>query len=461
MRIILGFLAALCVLLVVSGVAEGQQDEGPFYEVQPDDTLYSIAQQFGLTMQALQDANRIADPSILAIGQQMLLPGYVGINGMVSTRPLLPGETLRTLPLQLGTDRSTLVYLNRIVNPAALYLGQPLIHIVPEYEEAAPTGQFVPMTSTDSLLGLAVRSGHSLFELWMLNGKPAPGSLVVGDFIYLPSEHPLEELPVPFEHISISPGHPRQGQSVVIKVIVAEGANVSGHFAETDLNFAELASEHIGLFGINTMTAPGVYPLILRAHTSERDRVDLEMRLPVSDGAYQLQRIDLLPEKAQLLLDKELRALEETIVEGAVSNFSVEKHWEGPFQLPISSDYITAGFGLRRSYNGGDFSTFHGGTDFGAPDGFPIHAPAAGIVVLAEELRIRGNATLIAHGLGVYTGYWHQIGLDVSVGQHVQAGEVIGRVGETGLSTGAHLHWEVWINGTQVDPLEWLQLGIP
>jgi murein DD-endopeptidase MepM/ murein hydrolase activator NlpD len=83
------------------------------------------------------------------------------------------------------------------------------------------------------------------------------------------------------------------------------------------------------------------------------------------------------------------------------------------------------------------------------------------VVALAEELRIRGNATLIDHGHGVYTGYWHQLGLDVTLGQRVQAGEVIGRVGDSGLSTGTHLHWEVWVNAIQVDPMEWLQVEIP
>ena len=81
--------------------------------------------------------------------------------------------------------------------------------------------------------------------------------------------------------------------------------------------------------------------------------------------------------------------------------------------------------------------------------------------VLAEELPIRGNTTVIEHGRGVYTGYWHQVSIDVSVRQRVQAGDIIGRVGDSGLSTGTHLHWEVWINGIQVDPLEWLQLDIP
>ena len=99
--------------------------------------------------------------------------------------------------------------------------------------------------------------------------------------------------------------------------------------------------------------------------------------------------------------------------------------------------------------------------DFGAPEGTPIHAPAAGEIVLAEELRIRGNATLIDHGYGVYTAYWHQSELSVSVGQKVQSGEVIGHVGDSGLSTGPHLHWEVWVNGVRVDPLEWLGAKIP
>ncbi len=461
MRIIFGFLAALCVVFVVSGVAGGQQFEGPFYEVQPGDTLYSIAQQFGSTVQSLQDANGIVDPSILAIGQQLLLPGYDGITGMVRTRPLRPGENLHTLPLQLANERSALLQLNRIVNPAALYLGQPIIHLVSEHEEDAHTGQFVLANSADTMLGLALRAGRSPVELRLLNAWPGPRSLVSGEFVYLPGEQPLGAAPTPFEHISIAPEHPVQGQPVVVRVKVAAGATVSGRFAESDLHFVKLSNEHIGLFGVNAMAVLGVHPLILRVNTLEGYSAALEMRLPVADAGYQQQRIVLLPEKADLLLDDEARAAEEAVIERAASDFSAEKHWEGRFQPPVSSDYVTAGFGVRRSYNGSGFRTFHTGVDFGASGGTPIHAPAAGVVVLAEELPIRGNTTVIEHGRGVYTGYWHQVSIDVSVRQRVQAGDIIGRVGDSGLSTGTHLHWEVWINGIQVDPLEWLQLDIP
>ena len=98
----------------------------------------------------------------------------------------------------------------------------------------------------------------------------------------------------------------------------------------------------------------------------------------------------------------------------------------------------------------------NGGIDFGAPAGTPIRAAAGGVVALADQLQIRGGATILDHGWGVFTAYWHQASVLVKPGQAVQAGEVIGTVGNTGLSTGTHLHWEVWANGNQVDPTQWL-----
>ena len=461
MRIIFGFFAALCVLFAVRGVAGGEQPEGPYYEVRSGDTLYSIAHQFGSTVQTLQDANGITDPYILAIGQRLLLPGYVGINGLLGTHPLRPGENLRTLSLQLGTDRSVLLQLNRIVNPAALYLYQPLVHLVPEQVESVRTGRFMLATSADTLLGLALRVGRSPFELGLLNGWNAQHSIVPGEYVYLPGEQPLGSFPAPFESISLAPEHPVQGQTVVITVASSLGAILSGSFAEGDIKFAALANENIGLFGINAMAVPGVYPLILRARTAEGHSMALEMRIPVAGAGYQLQRIVLVPQKAQLLLDGDARDEEDAVIERAVTGFRADGEWEGQFRPPVPTDYITTPFGLRRSYNGSAFRTFHGGVDFGAVEGTPIYAPAGGLVVLAEELRIRGKATLIDHGRGVYTGYWHQSELVANVGQRVEVGEIIGHVGDSGLSTGTHLHWEVWVNGTQVDPLEWLRLNIP
>jgi murein DD-endopeptidase MepM/ murein hydrolase activator NlpD len=135
--------------------------------------------------------------------------------------------------------------------------------------------------------------------------------------------------------------------------------------------------------------------------------------------------------------------------------------WEGTFGLPIASNRVTSPFGTRRSYNNGPVGGFHTGTDFGAGNGTPIYAPAAGRVALAEELVVRGNSVLIDHGLGVFSGYWHQSDLAVQEGQTVQPGDPIGYVGDTGLVTGNHLHWEMRVGGIAVDPMQWTEMAVP
>jgi murein DD-endopeptidase MepM/ murein hydrolase activator NlpD len=74
---------------------------------------------------------------------------------------------------------------------------------------------------------------------------------------------------------------------------------------------------------------------------------------------------------------------------------------------------------------------------------------------------VRGNATYIDHGWGVYTGYLHQSQLLVQAGDRVETGRLIGMVGNTGRVTGPHLHWEVWVGGVPVQPLEWTSRSYP
>ena len=81
--------------------------------------------------------------------------------------------------------------------------------------------------------------------------------------------------------------------------------------------------------------------------------------------------------------------------------------------------------------------------------------------MFAGPWTVRGNATVIDHGWGVYSGFWHQSAIQVQVGDMVEQNQVIGLVGGTGRVTGAHLHWELWVNGVQVDPLDWLIQAYP
>jgi murein DD-endopeptidase MepM/ murein hydrolase activator NlpD len=115
---------------------------------------------------------------------------------------------------------------------------------------------------------------------------------------------------------------------------------------------------------------------------------------------------------------------------------------------PVSGP-VTSPFGYR-------WGRLHAGIDIGVAYGTPIHAAASGTVVLAGWTGGYGNYTCIDHGGGLATCYAHQSSYAVSGGAQVAQGQVIGYVGNTGHSFGAHLHFEVRINGTPVDPLGYL-----
>ncbi len=110
---------------------------------------------------------------------------------------------------------------------------------------------------------------------------------------------------------------------------------------------------------------------------------------------------------------------------------------------------IVSPFGMR-------WGRLHAGVDIAAPTGTPIHAAAAGTVVLMGWVGGYGNYTCIAHGGALSTCYGHQSRFATSQGAHVEAGQVIGYVGCTGHCFGPHVHFETRINGTPVDPAGYL-----
>lgn len=112
---------------------------------------------------------------------------------------------------------------------------------------------------------------------------------------------------------------------------------------------------------------------------------------------------------------------------------------------------LSSRFGLRRIFNGQPRNP-HSGLDFAAPAGAPVRAPAAGTVADAGDYFFNGQTVFIDHGQGLISAYMHLSRIAVRPGQRVAAGELIGAVGSTGRSTGAHLHWTVILNGTAVDP---------
>ena len=127
----------------------------------------------------------------------------------------------------------------------------------------------------------------------------------------------------------------------------------------------------------------------------------------------------------------------------------------GYFTLPIPSAVITSPFGPRLDPLTG-LMGFHPGVDFGANFGTPIQAAGDGTVVWAGPDGGYGNCTIIDHGHGLATLYAHQSNILVHLGDQITHGQVIGQVGSTGYSTGPHLHFEVRVNGSPVDPVPYL-----
>ena len=121
---------------------------------------------------------------------------------------------------------------------------------------------------------------------------------------------------------------------------------------------------------------------------------------------------------------------------------------------PVSG-IITSRFGYRSS-PGGIGSTNHKGLDIAAKAGTPIYAAAGGTVTYSGYQGALGNLVIINHGNGVETYYGHCSSLNVSVGQKVEAGYKIATVGKTGAATGYHLHLEVHVNGTAVNPQNYI-----
>ncbi|MAQ71323.1 MAG: peptidase M23 [Alphaproteobacteria bacterium] len=140
---------------------------------------------------------------------------------------------------------------------------------------------------------------------------------------------------------------------------------------------------------------------------------------------------------------------------GRIGYFKADGHSakKGLLSTPVDGARMSSGFGMRHHPVLG-YSKMHKGTDFAAPTGTPIYAAGDGVIEKASRFGAYGNYVRIRHNDNIKTAYAHmsRFGKDVKSGSTVKQGEVIGYIGTTGRSTGPHLHYEVLLDGTQVNP---------
>jgi len=169
---------------------------------------------------------------------------------------------------------------------------------------------------------------------------------------------------------------------------------------------------------------------------------------------------DLLEQERKRIEEEERRKKEAAEAANQNNQGSTDSDYvadnSGDFRWPLNvSGTITSNFGNRTSPTAGA-SSYHKGIDISAPSGTPIVAAASGRVVTATYSSSAGNYVMIYHGNSTYTVYMHCSSLSVSVNDEVKKGQVIAALGSTGISTGAHLHFGISVNGSYVNPLSYV-----
>jgi murein DD-endopeptidase MepM/ murein hydrolase activator NlpD len=463
-------LASLLLIAASAAPVQAQASEPlptTVHIVERGETLLSIAQKYGTTVDAITHTNGITDPRDIYVGQNLVIPAGGIETGTMEVVPYVvqAGDTVSSIARRYGTTWQTLVHINALLSPNSIYPG--LVIQVPKVVSASETQVSFPRTVSgliydvrpdDTLSRIAL---HYNISPWTLAANNDPTRLTLiypGQNLVVPGED-TGPLPAPFRTIEVQPLPAPQGTTMMIAVYTTEPVKLQGRLFDQDVYFAEERGVYYGMVGVHVFTEPGMYELTLTAWDSTGHDTSLTTEVIVTAGRFGYERIDLPADRASLL-DPAVVAAEQQRLDTIQHTFTPERHWTAPLQRPCVGT-ITAYYGTHRAYNDGPYTSYHSGVDFRAPSGTSVYASAAGTVVMAEPLTVRGNVVFIDHGWGVLTGYWHLSSIEVAVGQHVEQGELIARVGNTGLSTGAHLHWEMWIGGISVNALQWLEESFP
>ena len=436
---------------------------GPIYIVQEGDTLWDIAALFDTGVEDIMSANSLPNSDIY-VGNRLVIPGLEGMIGVLNTRIVPFGETLRSLSRQYRVDEMALRKLNHLVSPTEVYAGYKLIILQQEGKPGWPARS--NLDPGETILELAVRQDTDPWTLTEINELSGTWAGLPDDVLYLPSgnsEAKMTGLPAAFSTVDVTPLPPIQGTTVKIHIAFTEPVSLGGMLIDHTLHFFKMEEgSWVALQGVHALTEPGIYPLRLEATLPDGSVQSFEQMVLVKSGYYPDETINGVEPDT---IDPAVTGPEDQWILSLTSPVTPEIYWQGVFQLPVDSQYcIRSKYGNRRSYNGGALNLFHTGIDFGVcseAHPFDIFAPADGLVVFTGLKTVRGNATIIDHGWGVYSGLYHQEEIYVSAGDHVTTGQLIGKIGGTGRVTGPHLHWEIWVNGIQVNPLEWLQESFP
>lgn len=500
-RIALILLVACLFLLPAPHIAQESSDAAfTVHVVQRGENLFRIALQYDRLAGEIAVANGITDSDSIAVGQRLIIPLGASPAQPPLRHVIAAGESLASIALAYDITVSELLGLNNLSSTDPIYVGQELTIVAGQAETtaeqstanqaSAPTNvqpspiptvapsQGIPHSfsrhgDTANVFVHTVKSGETLSEIGLrynqtidalarANNLADPGLLGVGQRLTVPGillPQLMTALPASVEAFTIEPLVFQAGRSGRVELLTNESVAITGQFLGQELRIIphEDGTRHNILIGVPMFTKMSVYPLTLALRDGLGQSSPIIANLQVLAGGYGRQTINIADSE---LLAPAVEEEEFSLLAGLTNRFTPERRWSDSLSLPAAAP-INAFFGTLRSYNGSPFNRYHGGVDFAGAPGASILAAANGEVVMVDRLNIRGNTTLIDHGWGLYTLYAHQDETLVDLGAAVSTGQVIGTVGSTGRSTGPHLHWEAWLNGVNVDPMQWVQETFP
>ncbi len=223
------------------------------------------------------------------------------------------------------------------------------------------------------------------------------------------------------------------------------------------LSLSPTASGAVALLGADIDAAPGRYPVLVTVTWSSGASETRQSFIEILASSYPEERLTL---PASMVSPKDPAVVKRIGREWAMlkETFSVSTpgRFPGPLILPVE-DPVSSPFGLKRILNGKPKSP-HAGIDFRSPLGTPVHASAAAEVSFSGDLYYTGKTVILDHGQGLFSIYAHLDSLACSKGMSLERGDLLGRVGSSGRSTGPHLHWGVKLRGDRIDPMALMAL---
>ncbi|MDH2433454.1 peptidoglycan DD-metalloendopeptidase family protein [Pokkaliibacter sp. MBI-7] len=241
--------------------------------------------------------------------------------------------------------------------------------------------------------------------------------------------------------------HPVPGGVAVVDLGDNDAAPQAFYQDKPVLVVRENKQHWIAIVGIPLKTAKGSQTLKVRDAFGSR-----EASFEVGTRQYREQHITLKNKRQVNPLAEDLKRIDRELAEqnAAYATFTLRQPSNLLFDRPVTAP-LSSPFGLRRFFNKEERAP-HSGLDFAAAAGTPIQTPAAGRVILVGDYFFNGKTVFVDHGQGLISMFCHMSQIKVRVGDELKRHAVIGNVGQTGRATGPHLHWNVSLNGTRVDP---------